>query len=258
MISVETDTLQFCRGERRLVGASVEVEVLAEGRVVAVSVDVEDPPVQELHEVVKVVLLAAVAAVSSSSSGIEGQTLVPAVVLANALEQITAVVLQRLGEELGARLDVVVNVRAVAAGGIATLVTRELHQASLTGTTDGSGVAATLLHGEGSKNDGGDSDLSTILLEFTNVRLAGSKSRVRGPCNGRQFLSDNVVNRDIWRVPTGTVDTAVQEVDASVRASSSRDLLNSTAGTAGSTRSDLDETADNTPSGLTTAEVVTS
>ena len=220
----------------------------------AVRVDVEDPAVQELHEVIEVVLLAAVAAVSSSSGSRIGQTLVPAVVLADAKQKVTTVIFQCLREELGASMDVVINIRAVTTGGVTALIARKLHQTNLTGTTDGGRIATTLLHGERGEHDGGDSILASILLELVNVRLACSESRARIPGNSRQLLGHDVVNRNIRRVPAGAIKATVQEVDASVGTSGGRDLFNSTAGTACSSRSNLNETTDDT-TGLAAAEV---
>lgn len=45
---------------------------------------------------------------------------------------------------------------------------RDLHQTLLTASTNGVGVATTLLHGEGGQHDGGDAKLVPVLFKDPN------------------------------------------------------------------------------------------
>jgi hypothetical protein len=158
-------------------GLSADVEVLEHAQVARVRVDVLAPTVEELVElqiggpsasmlqtqmnakntyVVKVVLAAA-ARVLHASRRSNSHTLDPSVVLADRLEDVSAIVLDQAREEAGAGADVVGGFLAVTSRSSSALVVgRELHETLLASAADGVRVARRLLHGDRSKEDRGD------------------------------------------------------------------------------------------------------
>jgi len=144
---------------------AIEVEVLAE--IHGICVDVEEPTVDRLIEVVKVVLRAAVC-VLHTGSVFDGHTQHPTVVRTKSQEETTTVGSELIREILGTSHDVVTDILAVPTGSIPTLVTGQLHETLLAITTDGGRIAATLLESDRSQKDGGERKLVAILFKCPN------------------------------------------------------------------------------------------
>jgi len=151
----------------------VEVEVLAKGHLGVICVDVLAPSVEKLMKVVSVILAATARRMSSGECSALGQSAPPTVVCTNAQEDISAIVLDSLGEEACRRTNVEIRFLAVSTRSTAAFLAGDLHQALLATTTDGVGVAAALLHGERREHDGSDTELVAILLEQADVLAAG-------------------------------------------------------------------------------------
>jgi len=116
------------------------------------AVDVLQPAVESLVEVVKVILAAAASRPSGSSSFLLSQTLVPSVVLAQSLDNITPSTSQSISKELSAGPDVEVGVSTIAAGGSTALVLGYLHKTLFSTTANSVGVASRLLHSDRCEN----------------------------------------------------------------------------------------------------------
>lgn len=184
--------------------ARVEVDAHVE----RVGVDALDVAVEDAVEVIEIVVLRANGIVVGSR---DSQPTSPSVVLAHTGGDIAVVgVNPRLHV---ASTNANVGRRIIAIGAIGrALFARDLHHANLTGTTRNAGSASAFLEGDGSQEDGGDAGFVSQRLENVEVRCAGFKDVSWLLEDSGQVLVDNVLERDWWRDPTVTVDTAVEPV----------------------------------------------
>jgi len=144
---------------------AVEVEVFAKAQFGIVCVDVLAPSVEKLMKIISIVLAATARRGSSGERSGLGQPAPPAVVITNADENISAIVLNSLCKEAGGSTNVEVRVLAVSTGSTTAFIAGDLHQALFATTTDGVGVAAALLHGERREHDRSDTELVAVLLK---------------------------------------------------------------------------------------------
>jgi len=195
-----------------------------------VGILVQEPTVDSLEEVVKVVLCMAPAPAHARSVG-DVHALLPPVIFAKSAEEVTAVGIETISEILGACPDIVPDIFAVSAGSSTTLVASQLHETLFASTTDSVGVAAAFLESDRSQEDSGKSELVTELLERPDIWPTSSKWAA---------LSDGVVEvhgneisyTDIGRIPSTAVDTTVHPINGSIRTGGLGDLFGSTAGSA--------------------------
>jgi len=110
-----------------LLAADFEIEVFAERKAAAIGIDIQDPTVEELHQVIAIVLATAAGRVCSGESSPLGQANVPTIVLASGLKDVAAAVAQGLSKELGSSSDVEFRVFAVTAWGSGALLLGDLH-----------------------------------------------------------------------------------------------------------------------------------
>jgi len=198
---------------------NVKVEVSAQFAIVGI--DVLEPAVKELVQVIKVVLAAAARRVACSGGFSIGQPGIPAVVLANASQDVSIVTCQGLGEETSAGADVEARVTAVATWSSATFLLCDLHETLFTASANSVGVAAALLHGEGCQEDCGHSKFATILLEHADKSRACFEGTVGIFERVAQIRCDEIGNVDVcWSPATTIVDTTVQPIETTVRPSS--------------------------------------
>ena len=106
-----------------------------------VSVDVLEPTIEELVQVIAVVLALATLALGCSCGAFEGQASSPAIVGSSRQNDVVAVVPQSFCKELGTRADVEVRVTAIPPGCATALLMSDLHQALFSSTSDSVGVA---------------------------------------------------------------------------------------------------------------------
>lgn len=104
------------------------------------------PTIEELGEVVEVVLPETVALVTSTGGIVIRHADSPAVVRSDRSEDIAAVVINHVGEELGRSADIVVDIPAVVSS--FTVGRCNLHQTCFSTTTGDPRLACGLLHGE--------------------------------------------------------------------------------------------------------------
>lgn len=97
------------------------------------------------------------------------------------------------------------------------LVSGDLHQTLLSAITDSPRSARTLLHGDGCKHDSWDTGLPSEPIEEVDVFAAVLEWAVGHGESLVKGLVDNIAHVDVGRVPSSTINTAVQVVDVSVR-----------------------------------------
>lgn len=88
------------------------------------------------------------------------------------------------------------RVSAVSSGRTATFVLGDLHQALLATTTDSVSVARALLHGEGSEQDGRDTELSSVLFEQVDILRTGSEWTLSRVDSAAERNRDDVLDPD--------------------------------------------------------------
>jgi len=150
---------------RRL--ANVQVEVFPQS--VTVGVDVLAPTVQELVQIVEVLLAAAATSVAGGGGLCNGETRVPAIVLANTLQYVAVVGSQGIGKELGTGANIEIRIATVSTRRTTALVLGNLHKTLFSCATDGTRLTRTLLHGERGQENGGNTKLVTILVEERKI-----------------------------------------------------------------------------------------
>lgn len=89
----------------------------------------------------------------------------------------------------------------------------------LSASTDGLGVAGTLLHGERGEDDGGDVVLLAVLLEHIDVRTARLERTVAAVERLPEILGDEIVDIDERRCPSTILNATVEPTNSTIRAS---------------------------------------
>jgi len=206
-----------------------------------IGVLVQEPTVAGLEEIVKVVLRTAVGPAHASSIG-DIHANLPAVVFTESPQEVTVVCSELVSEVLGTGCDVVADILAVSTGCVATFVLGQLHETLFAITTDGVGIAGTLLESDGSQEDGRKSELLTKLLKGPGVRLAVTGERTALGDSDVEVHGNEITDVEGGRVPSIRVDTTVQPIDGTVGTSGLRDVLGGTIRTAPGNLN-LDETA---------------
>jgi len=117
-------------------------------------------------QVVQIILTSAAGRVARSSGPGDRQSAVPAIVLPNTQEYITAVVIQCLRKETGSSADVKVGISAIPSRRTAAFFPCDLHKALLSASADGIGIARALLQSERCQKDCGNVKLVGITLEY--------------------------------------------------------------------------------------------
>lgn len=195
-----------------------------------ISVLVLEPTVDGLVEVVEVILRTA-SSVTHARSVTDVHALLPTVVRTKSLEKVTTVGSESIGEVFSTSHDVVTNILAVTTRSIATLVVSQLHETLFSTATNGVGIAATLLEGDRSQEDGRKTVLLAKLLEGPNERAASSEwTALR---NGSvEVHRDQIGDKDEGGIPPSAVDTTVHPIKSSVGTGGRSNLLSGTGGSA--------------------------
>lgn len=174
-----------------------------------VRINVLEPAVERLMQVVQVVLASATSRVGCCSSLAHGHSYMPSIVHADTLQQIAMIIFQSIGQELGPCMDVEVRVLAVASWGTSTFVLCDLHESLLATTTDSCRVARTLLQGDRSQEYGRQLILICVLVEQSDKLCTSLERAARLADSARQVSGNNVVDGNSWRTPASIIDTTV-------------------------------------------------
>jgi len=184
---------------------------------VLVGVDTLHPSIEQLVDVVKVVLALAALAPTSASGGFFCEFTIPSVVATGGKDEIAISSLDTAGEITSASANVEFGVAARLIAASFALVSGDLHQTLLSAITDSPRSARTLLHGDGCKHDSWDTGLPSEPIEEVDVFAAVLEWAVGHGESLVKGLVDNIAHVDVGRVPSSTINTAVQVVDVSVR-----------------------------------------
>jgi len=112
-----------------------QIEILA--KLVLVGITSLQPAVDELMNVVKIILASAARSVRCTRSIGVGHATAPAIILSDGREYVTVVGGQEINEKPSPRPDIEIYLLAVAIWSTYTLFPGDLHEALLTGSTDG-------------------------------------------------------------------------------------------------------------------------
>lgn len=167
-------------------------------------------------KVVAVVLTSAAVGLGSGSGFAIGQALIPSVVLANADEQVSSVIVEGIRKELCTGADIEVRIAAVSSRCATALLLRDLHQALFTSTTNSVGIARALLHSKRSKHNGREAELCAILFKHVNELGAGLEWALAGSKSGGERYGDDISDPDEGGIPTTLGKSTVEPVDATV------------------------------------------
>lgn len=110
------------------------------------------PAIEKLVKVVEVVLTPA-ASMGGTRRITVSHARFPAIIFPDGREYIAAIRSQGCGKKFSSGPDIEVDVLTVAVRSTFTLISRNLHETLLTGTTDGRWIAAAFLHRERRKYD---------------------------------------------------------------------------------------------------------
>jgi len=150
--------------------ASIEVEVSAESAILVIGIDVLQPAVKELMEVVEVILASAAARPSRGGCFSDCEPTGPTIVPPNGQKHITTITAQKICKELGASSDVEIGVSAIATRCPTTFISGDLHQTLFTSSTNCIWPARAFLQGERCQHYGRDTKLTAINLKEVKER----------------------------------------------------------------------------------------
>jgi len=138
-------------GTSCVLGTDVQVKVGT--RLELVRIQIENPAVKELDEIVQIVLAAAAVGMRSGRRGFDCQTRTPAVVTADRQNDVAVILGESLGKVTGSCLDVEFRVETVVPGSAYAFLLGDLHEPLLARSANGSGIAATLLERKAREKD---------------------------------------------------------------------------------------------------------
>jgi hypothetical protein len=196
--------------------ANIEVEVSAESVVLVIGIDVLQPAVKELMEVVEVILASAAARPSRGGCSFNREAAGPTIVPANAQEHITAIISQKICKEPGASSDVEIGVSAVTTRCSTTFILSDLHQSLFTSSTDSVWLARAFLQRKGCQHDRRDTELTTVGLKEVKERSTCLERAVPGVDCRPQGLDFEIRNLNIRRLPSSTLNTTIQPIKATI------------------------------------------
>lgn len=169
--------------------------------------------------------------VTHAGSVVDSHAILPTVVRTESLEKVATVGSELIGEVFSTSHDVVTDILTVATRSIPTLVPSQLHETLFAITTNGAGIAATLLEGDRSQEDGGKTILLAELLEGPNVCAASSEwTALRN--RTVKVHRDQISDQDEGGFPPSAVDTTVHPIKSSVGTGGRSNLLSGTGGSA--------------------------
>jgi len=207
---------------------NIQVEKDPKRCVGVVSINVLQPAINKLVQVIAIWLTETTCCLGRCSRLCKGHFFTPAVIGRDRQDDIVVVALQSISKKMGAGSDVEFGIATVSARSVTTLVLCNLHEALFSGATDRIRVTATFLHGEGGKDDSRDTKFVTVLFKKRDIGFTGREG-TGGRLDGRDKRDmDEIRYLNVGRGPTRASKAAVEPMDTAVGATARGCLLGCT------------------------------